>query len=170
VKAKGADYYNRIYEGTDSVSRSLTAEVAKHVSGQSVLDLGCGIGLLASLTEGRYLGVDFSSVALEKARKLHRRAGAGFLLVDLRHFHLSPLATFDTVVLQEVLEHLDDPSLAVGIAYSKANRRIIATVPQNIPDPAHVKSYWTEEDIHHLLGNGAQVEPCGWYWLAIKDM
>lgn len=168
MKAMEADYYNSVYERTDSISRSLTARVAEQAVGQSILDLGCGIGLLAALTECKYLGIDFSSVALDKAQRLHGRDGVEFLLADVYNLPLS--AIFDTVVLQELLEHLDNPAFVVEKAYSLASQRVIVTVPKNIPDPAHVKPHWAEQDLRELLGDEARIESHGWYWIAVKDI
>lgn len=168
LEAKEADYYDHVYGETDSVNKSLTIEVAKRINGESVLDLGCGVGFLASLTEGKYLGIDFSSVALGKAHKLHARTDAEFLLADIYTLPLE--TTFGTVVLQEVLEHLDNPSSIIEKACSLANRRIIVTVPQNMPDPAHVKPHWTKQDIRQLLGDEVRIEPHDRYWIAVKDV
>ena len=44
--------------------------------------------------------------------------------------------SFDTVVLGDVLEHLDDPLRAVAEARRVARRRVVATVP-SYPDPRH---------------------------------
>lgn len=82
-----------------------------------VIDLGCGGGLLAlPLAESgaRVIGVDVAATALREAaarRQPRFCAVAG----DLR---LAPVATgrADLVLLADVLEHVDDPDVAVATA------------------------------------------------------
>jgi len=168
--ARGADYYDRTYQALmdDEASRermrALANSIAPHVRGD-VLDLGCGLGFLAGVVDSDYLGVDFSRGAVEYARQ---RTGKRFLIGDMRN--LPDLGRFGTAVLCEVLEHLDEPAAMVQQAFQIVDR-VIVTLPVNIPDPAHVKPSWSENDIKKLLGDGATCEKIlsGVYWLAVVD-
>jgi len=74
--------------------------------GARVVELGCGTGEFAAYVMGRvssYLGLDFSSQAIEGARK--RLPGIRFRVADLRKDWIPDR---DTYVTLEVLEHLDD--------------------------------------------------------------
>jgi len=85
--------------------------------GRTVVDLGCGGGLLAvPLAEAgaRVVGVDLARRALQDARR--RQARAFFPLVgDLASV---PIATgcADVVLLADVIEHVSDPAAAVAEA------------------------------------------------------
>jgi SAM-dependent methyltransferase len=73
----------------------------------SVLDIGCGIGQYASLTAGRYVGVDLNSAYVEHAR---RRRGDGthvFRSVDAAEL-VAEGERFDLVLMVDFLHHLPD--------------------------------------------------------------
>lgn len=93
------------------------ARVARHCIGD-VLDVGCGRQILQSYLapDTRYLGVDF-----EEPRALRASALALPLLPR----------TFDTVVLCEVLEHLEATGIALREAAAVSRHRIIITVPND---------------------------------------
>ncbi len=85
--------------------------VAEFASGGTIVDLGCGEGNLAfELPEtdySRYIGVDVSGVAIEKA--LRRAFGAGntrctFQCVDLREWPGTENA--DVILIEEALYYL----------------------------------------------------------------
>lgn len=134
--------------------RALAEEASKYVVG-SVLDLGCGFGFLAEFVRGPYLGVDFSPAAVQRAKERNKNPRAEFILADFRHF--KPTITFDTVVLLEVMEHLDDPAQAVELVRQWAIQRIVISVPRHMPGGSHVWPTWTGGDIIKLLGPGTEV-------------
>ncbi len=78
--------------------------------GGSVLDAGCGEGLLAGRLGpagySRYLGLDISREAIDLATR-HGFPDATFVQGDVRTYQ--PETRFDTVVLNEVLYYLTDP-------------------------------------------------------------
>lgn len=87
----------------------------------SVLDIGCGNGLLHHWLSqdgvaGRYLGVDMSSAAIDQARE---RVGPGvngqarFLVGDAEYFTPEAGERFDVIVLNEMLYYLDYPEKLV---------------------------------------------------------
>lgn len=166
------DYYDKVYQSqiADSTLRREAIRmpnVVPHVQG-SVLDLGCGLGEMANLLGDReYLGIDFSPVAIQYARESTRNPNARFQLVDFRDGLLC--RQFDTVLLLEVLEHVDDPAAIVELAQRYARKRVIATVPIDIPDSAHIKPQWNKADLVALLGELAVCkEFCKYWWLAVK--
>lgn len=80
-----------------------------------MLDVGCGEGMLWPALQragcGRYLGIDISETAIERAR---RRWGppAEFRAVHGDAFH--PEERFDAVVFNETLYYFDDPAAALA--------------------------------------------------------
>lgn len=76
----------------------------------SLLEVGCGEGfLLEHLDRSRYAqftGVDISSVAIERVRKLEDERTT-FVCSDAETY--VPDRTFDLIILNEVLEYFDDP-------------------------------------------------------------
>lgn len=131
--------------------RRLAREVSEHVVG-SVLDLGCGLGFLAEVVPGPYLGVDFSPFVIRKAKKQNRKPEVQFLEADIRD--LPDVGEFDTVTMLEVLEHLDDPAQAVRTAKELARRKIVVSVPRHQPGKGHVWPTWSRADLESLLGSG----------------
>jgi 2-polyprenyl-3-methyl-5-hydroxy-6-metoxy-1,4-benzoquinol methylase len=81
-------------------------------SGLKILEIGCGEGdLCAAISSSTIrdervtpiLGIDYSSVAIEKAKKKY--PGIGFMV---QHYG-NVKETFNRIVMQGVLEHLDYP-------------------------------------------------------------
>jgi len=172
--AKPAEYYDEVWPqiaaNPDSLRRirTLSQLASEHVTG-SLLDLGCGLGEMAHFVNGRrYIGVDFSGYAVQYARQQYPEKH--FIQAAIEELPL--LGQFDTVVMLEVLEHLDNPAQACQTALDAATRRIIVSVPVNMQDVAHVKPVWERADIEEMLGNLAYCEQVmnGTYWLAIKEL
>ena len=110
---------------------------------EKVLDLGCGTGQLSHLLNGRYaLGVDFSPVAVEKAKSLN--PVGKFFLADLYKPSTYELADYDCVVLCEVMEHLEHDLAVLG--FIKSGMHIVFTVPNYITY-SHVRGFVDEEHI-----------------------
>jgi len=88
--------------------------------GERILDAGCGLGFdtqrLAHLTgpTGEVLGIDFSDAMITGARALltAETAHISYAAGDVTALDL-PDASFDVVHCERVLQHLEDPSLAV---------------------------------------------------------
>jgi len=106
--AAGRDYFrrrNRYYY------RDLTRFYRFHVPpGRRVLELGCGKGdLLAALRPSFGVGVDFCGALVRRARRRHPECR--FIQGDVET--LPVRATFDYVVISDVLENLDDVQVAL---------------------------------------------------------
>lgn len=91
--------------------------VASHCGG-SVLDIGCGRQLLRDYLPAHadYVGIDLDEPDAIRASAL------ALPFVD---------TAFDTVVLCEVLEHLEAPGMALREAARVGRRRIVVTVPND---------------------------------------
>jgi SAM-dependent methyltransferase len=77
----------------------------------SVLDIGCGIGQYASVTSGRYVGVDLNGEYVEHARRRRGDDAHTFRSVDAAEL-LAEGERFDLVLMVDFLHHLPDEAAA----------------------------------------------------------
>ena len=90
----------------------------------SVLDVGCGTGVMFELIRDRrlrldYLGIDVTEKFLEVARNTYPKDRHRFRRMSL--YDLPKLRRkFDVVLCRHVLEHLPDYAPAVQSLYSRA--------------------------------------------------
>lgn len=108
--------------------RRIVAHLVKRLPHESVLDLGCGDGsLLAEISrkvKGRLVGSDISAEAVRIAAG--RCPGLEFIQMDLAKD--LPADRFDTVVMSEVLEHIEDDAAALRRIADIA-RYVVISVP-----------------------------------------
>lgn len=112
----------------------------REVEAESVLDIGCGDGLLLKelLNKGkvkRAVGLDASPNALDLAKKNG---------IDCRIFNIvEPLPfsdnSFDTVLLIDVMEHLFEPELVLKEAVRIAKNNVFISVPNFNSLPARIQ-------------------------------
>lgn len=137
--------------------------LAENAQGRKVLDGGCSEGILAVLL-GRagfdVTGVDIQGEAVRYARELLQKESAEvrkrvrFIEGDI---FVVPLAdgSFDTVVLGEILEHIDEPQRLISRAFAllKPGGRLLITTPFGYhPDEDHRHSF-VLSDLAALLRN-----------------
>jgi SAM-dependent methyltransferase len=102
----------------------------------SLLDVGCGIGQYASLTEGEYLGVDLTPRYIEYARRANTgHPNRGFRVADVETLSLEGLS-FDLVLMVDFLHHIDDATCLrlLGAANTLARRHVISLEPVHEQD------------------------------------
>ena len=82
-------------------------------TGLTVLEIGCGEGLLAGMIADagadRVLGIDFTDIAIDVANKKESRSNLQFRTCDYQMVD----EKFDVIVMEGVLEHMDDPQAAL---------------------------------------------------------
>ena len=119
------------------------SELAKLCKGK-VLDVGCGTGDLADFYKGEYEGVDISDEAIEMAKDM-RREDAIFKQNDFIKEYAIPLEKYDTIIMAEFLEHLEnDEQVFKNIRQIlKPTGRIIISVPNGdrVPDSDHKRTF-----------------------------
>ena len=115
------DAYDRwaaVYDSDENPTRDLNAEALRQQSslklaGQSVLEIGCGTGgntvWLAEQAQ-RVVAVDFSEEMLARARRRAGSANVRFRKGDITQPWPFEAGTFDLVVANLVLEHVEDLS------------------------------------------------------------
>jgi SAM-dependent methyltransferase len=120
--------------GPDDPAVPQKADVLRrHVIGPAVLDVGCASGTYVDLLSARGFqatGLDAFPQFLEEARARGRRGT--FVRGDAQAMPF-PDKSFDTTVLFDVLEHLDDQAVLQEAA-RVTRRRIIALVPLSDPE------------------------------------
>ena len=156
------EYYDRIYMTSPEYWKqfpesSIYFDVWKIVKDKltnmdTVLELGCGTGLLAKylIASGiRYkCGIDFSSVAIQKSKEINVTHENKFSVKNLMNIQLIPNQF--TVVCLEVLEHLDD-DLQI-ISRMQNNTRIIFSVPDFLCD-SHQRCFKSEQAVVDRYSN-----------------
>ena len=137
-------------------------ELNRFVIGETVLDIGCATGVYIDYLAQKGFkatGVDFVPDFIEYA-KTHREGE--FLKADAAMLPFKD-SSFDTVILFDILEHLDDEKV-LKEATRVAKKRIIAAFPQKTNgsidsfglvyrhhlDTSHLRVY-TKEDIEKLF-------------------
>jgi 2-polyprenyl-3-methyl-5-hydroxy-6-metoxy-1,4-benzoquinol methylase len=143
----------------------------------SVLDVGCGEGVLTSewaerLGDGRVVGIDLDDPGLRAEWEARRRPNLEFRVAEAGAL---PFAAdeFDVVTAIEVLEHVPDPDATLREMARVARRRLLVSVPRepiwrllNVVrgsylrglgnTPGHV-NHWSKVGFHSLLTTHGKV-------------
>lgn len=139
------------------------AIIALIPDGASVLDIGCGPGLLCrkikrARPRARVMGVDFSAVTIENNRATEPELGVEYAVVDIRTALPSLPRDWDVISMCEVIEHLDEPLriLDEAVALLRPGGLFILTTPHDneIPSPEHVRQ-WGHDELFHVLAKYA---------------
>jgi spore maturation protein CgeB/SAM-dependent methyltransferase len=161
-------YYGKMGEDFMRKTQERVHWVCASVRGTCILDVGCSQGIVPILLgrEGkRVVGIDTDSDAIAVAQA-HMAAGPAhvadnvrFAVGDFMNWDFAG-ASFDTVVMSEVLEHLVDPSAFVARAAELLPEGgcLVVTVPFGINDFIdHKRTYYLAE-AYRLLSRFFDVE------------
>jgi len=134
------EYWDKIYrhEGKNTwrIKKKLNNFVLSKVKG-SVLELGCGVGVLAKEIKEEYLGLDISSVAIQIMDEQGFKA-------EIRDIPSINTEKFDTIVGLEILEHLDnDDRLKTIVEANELCNQAIFSVPNNCMPPEEIAEHRT---------------------------
>ena len=98
----------------------------------NILDFGCGVGVLTQLCEpDSYVGIDVDEESLEIAKRRYPT----FRFANTLTLH----ASFDTIIMLAVLEHLENPERVLKElgARLRVNGNIVLTTPKPIVKNLH---------------------------------
>jgi SAM-dependent methyltransferase len=84
----------------------------------TVLDIGCGIGQYASLTGGRYVGIDLNCPYVEHARRRRGDERHTFRCVDASEL-VAESERFDLVLMVDFLHHLPDEAAVMVLTTAR---------------------------------------------------
>jgi 2-polyprenyl-3-methyl-5-hydroxy-6-metoxy-1,4-benzoquinol methylase len=133
-----------------------------------VLELGCGTGQFAKYLWDNgvreYMGVDFSEVAVELARKMSPQV---FSVGDLMTYSFP--SEFNCFVMMEVLEHIEKDLEIIEKIKQDAN--IIFSVP-NFNDPAHVRFFSSKSEVEERYKRLVRIQEILKYrnWYVVKGV
>lgn len=136
-------------------------QVAAQATGQSVLDVGCGHGVLAALLlhghpERRVVGIDPDARKIEWARdSVGENANAEFRAVTIEALAAERPASFDCVIIADVLcliaRNTWAPFLAAAHRLLKPGGRLVLKDAENDGSWRAVKALWQERLMVHVL-------------------
>jgi 2-polyprenyl-3-methyl-5-hydroxy-6-metoxy-1,4-benzoquinol methylase len=129
------------YGSTNPVVRRLMAnfeatldELWKDAAPQSILDVGCGEGVLTEqwadkLGERRIVGIDLDDPKLKAEWDKRRRPNLEYRVEDATNLSFAD-DEFDMATAIEVLEHVPDPERTVAEMARVASRWVLVSVPR----------------------------------------
>jgi len=111
----------RLVDGRNA-TRYLVENHIRPEAGEAMLDLGCGLcGILEHLPPLRYVGIDWQSNYLNRAKALYGDRGT-FLCRDITKLGDEFAGQFDIVTARRFLHHLDDDAV---VALSRRSREML---------------------------------------------
>ncbi|MEW4241131.1 glycosyltransferase [Priestia megaterium] len=160
------DNYRRLRNANEINRFGVTAPLCKG----NVLEVGCANGDLSiniAMHADNLYGLDIEPVAVELARYKVNKLGLDncfFALGDGANLSFGE-NSFDTVVLAEVLEHVQDPKSFIeeAVRVCKSGGKVLISVPKgySIPDPDHVRIF-TKESVLAIVN---AVTSCKVNWI-----
>jgi SAM-dependent methyltransferase len=187
------------YGSTNPVVRRLMAgfqrmldELFAEAAPDSVLDIGCGEGVLTEqwaqrLRSGRVVGTDLDDPKLRTEWAARRRPNLQFQTMPVESLSFAD-DEFDLVAATEVLEHVDHPEAAVAEMARVARRWLLVSVPHeplwralNVARGAYLRelgntpghlNHWSRAGFVRMLGAHGQVvetrSPFPWTMLLVR--
>lgn len=113
-----------------TVPSSEILKIIERHAGKSILDIGCGYGVYgkALLKKGyEYTGIEVNE---EYAAEAHKFVNVLHMRAEKLDF---PDKSFDTVIMLEVLEHLEDPYTALSEIKRVTRKNLVVSVPNINP-------------------------------------
>jgi 2-polyprenyl-3-methyl-5-hydroxy-6-metoxy-1,4-benzoquinol methylase len=171
------------YGSTNPVVRRLMArferdmfELLDHAAPASILDVGCGEGVLteqwAERTSGRVVGFDLEDPKLRSEWEQRERPNLEFHAGDAHRMEYDD-GEFEVATAMEVLEHVPDPEGVLAEMSRVASRWVLVSVPReplwralNIARGEYVRdlgntpghlNHWSKRSFKKLLGRHGEI-------------
>jgi 2-polyprenyl-3-methyl-5-hydroxy-6-metoxy-1,4-benzoquinol methylase len=167
-------------------------ELWARASPSSILDVGCGEGVLTAewaerLGDGRVVGIDLDDAKLRAEWEQRRRPNLDFVVQEATSLPFGD-GEFDLACATEVLEHVPDPEATVAEMARVASGHLLVSVPReplwralNVArgaywrdlgnTPGHV-NHWSKRDFVALLSRYGTVEearsPFPWTMVLVR--
>jgi len=113
----------------------------------SVLDIGCGIGQYAKITNSKYLGVDLNKAYLNYACKRHQQPHHSFKYISVSDLVETHKQSFDLVLMVDLLHHLSEEQCVLLLSTAKrlAKKHILSFEPVTF-QPSPIGQWIVEHD------------------------
>lgn len=135
-------------------------------SGKTVVDVGMGIGIGSNILarSARFVwGLDINEESIDFGKKVFKRSNLDFEYYDIENPPTRAIAQFEIVVVSEIIEHLENPEVAINnlkrFFSDKASTIGFITVPninnpsvkeRDAKNPLHLHR-WTPEEFETLM-------------------
>ena len=178
----------RLMNGFESTLEELWRQAAP----ASILDVGCGEGVLTEqwadeLGGGRIVGIDLDDPKLRAEWAKRRRPNLEYRVEDATNLSFAD-DEFDVATAIEVLEHVPDPERTVAEMARVAKRRLLVSVPReplwralNMARGAYLKDFgntpghinhWSKRSFVSMLSRHGSVEevrsPFPWTMVLVR--
>jgi SAM-dependent methyltransferase len=187
------------YGSTNPVVRRLMSgfertldELFTQAAPQSILDVGCGEGVLVEkwarrLGDKRVVGIDLEDATLQAEWEKRQAPNLEYRVMKAEHLPFAD-GEFDMATAIEVLEHVPDPAHTVAEMARAANRWLLVSVPReplwrglNMARGAYLRelgntpghlNHWSKRSFVSLLSRHGEVvearSPFPWTMLLVR--
>lgn len=175
------EQYEEIYAHADSMVQHRPTDLHPHsiarirqdIVGDTVLDAGCGRGILAGLLVEKFQVTGCDITIPQTVRDAFPKVIFHETILEKMPF---PDKAFDTIICAHTLEHVLDLPASIGELRRLARRRLIIVVPRQRASKytfdLHVRFFPYEHSLYYAFGGGIgrRCELVGGDWYYVEEM